>query len=86
MAFDWDKAFAGGSADPALWTLLAAYGAAAFAARAMTNSEPVQAVVARLNAQPLTGGAVWGASLGLFALALLLTPGTQVQPFIYFQF
>jgi alginate O-acetyltransferase complex protein AlgI len=86
IAFDWDKAFAGGSADPALWTLLAAYGVATFAARTMTNSEPVQAAVARLDARPLTSGTVWGASLGLLALALLLAPGTQVQPFIYFQF
>ena len=52
----------------------------------MTNSEPVQAAVARLDARPLTSGTVWGTSLGLLALALLLAPGTQVQPFIYFQF
>ena len=31
-------------------------------------------------------GALWGGSLGLLSLAILLAPGTQVQPFIYFQF
>jgi alginate O-acetyltransferase complex protein AlgI len=86
MAFDWDKAFAGGTADPALWTLLGVYGVAAFAARQLTNRDPLPAVAARLGADPLTSGALWGASLGLFLLAMLLTPGVQVQPFIYFQF
>jgi alginate O-acetyltransferase complex protein AlgI len=86
VMFDLDKAFAGGSADPALWTLLAAYGVATLAVRTLISHEPLPAVAARLDARPLTSGALWGTSLGLFALALLLTPGTQVQPFIYFQF
>ena len=86
FSFDWDKAFAGGSADPALWTLLAAYAAATYAARLLTQRQPLPEAIARLDARPLASGAVWGGAVGLLALALLLSPGTQVQPFIYFQF
>jgi hypothetical protein len=85
-ADDWDKAFAGGSADPALWTLLAAYAVATYAARLLTERQPLPEAIARLDAWALTSGVVWGGAIGLFALALLLSPGTQVQPFIYFQF
>jgi len=84
--FDWDKAFAGGTADPALWLLLAGYGIAAFAARGLTREAPLPAVAARMELRPFVSGALWGCSLGLTALALLLAPGVQVQPFIYFQF
>jgi D-alanyl-lipoteichoic acid acyltransferase DltB (MBOAT superfamily) len=84
--FDLDKAFAGGSGDPALWVLLACYGAATLAAHLLTRRAPLPEAAARMNAQPLASGVLWGVSLGLLALALLLTPGGQIQPFIYFQF
>jgi len=84
--FDWDKALAGGSADPALWLLLTGYAAATLAARALTRHEPLPAAAARLNAEPFTSGVLWGGSLALLAVALLMAPGGQTQPFIYFQF
>jgi hypothetical protein len=84
--FDLDKAFAGGSADPALWLLLACYGAATLAARMLTRHAPLPEAAARMDARPFASGVLWGGSLGMLALALLLTPGGQVQPFIYFQF
>ena len=86
FVFDWNKAFAGGSADPALWTLLAGYAVATVAARIVTARAELPDAVARLEVKPATAGALWGCSIGLLALALLLNPGVQVQPFIYFQF
>jgi D-alanyl-lipoteichoic acid acyltransferase DltB (MBOAT superfamily) len=84
--FDLDKAFAGGTADPALWLLLAGYGVATFAARLLTRAAPLPEVAAQMDVRPFASGVLWGGSLGLLALALLLAPGGQVQPFIYFQF
>ena len=66
--------------------MLAAYGVATLAARYLIGHDPLPAVIARLDARPLTSGAVWGTSLGLLMLALLLAPGTHSQPFLYFQF
>jgi alginate O-acetyltransferase complex protein AlgI len=84
--FDLDKAFVGGSADASLWLLLALYAAAALAASIQTRGAELPTVAARMVDRPLTSGALWGGSLGLLMLALLLAPGGQVQPFIYFQF
>jgi len=84
--FDLDKAFAGGTADPALWLLLAGYGGAAFAARLLTRGATLPDIIAHVRIFPFASGALWGASLGMMALALLLAPGGQIQPFIYFQF
>jgi hypothetical protein len=39
-----------------------------------------------MNARERTSGLLWGGSLALMTLALLLNPGGQSQPFIYFQF
>ncbi len=86
LAFDLDKAFVQGSADVSLWLLLALYGAAAFVVSTQTRSTELPAVVAHMMKRPLTAGVLWGGSLGLLILALLLAPGGQVQPFIYFQF
>jgi alginate O-acetyltransferase complex protein AlgI len=84
--FDIDKAFAGGTADAALWLLLAAYGFAALAAHLLTRGASLPDVAARMDKQPLARGLLLGGSLGMFALALLLAPGKNIQPFIYFQF
>jgi len=54
--------------------------------RGMSRGAPLPAAVARMNAREHTGGLLWGASLALMTLALLLNPGGQSQPFIYFQF
>ena len=84
--FDLGKAFAGGGADPAVWLLLGGYGVAAFGVHLLSRCAPLPDVAARMDGQPLTSGMLWGISLGLLVLALLLAPGAQVQPFIYFQF
>jgi D-alanyl-lipoteichoic acid acyltransferase DltB (MBOAT superfamily) len=86
FVFEPAKAFAGGSGDLSLWLLLAGYAVATFAARALTQCAELPEAIARLDARPLTSGMIWGGSAGLFVLALLLNPGTQSQPFIYFQF
>jgi alginate O-acetyltransferase complex protein AlgI len=86
FAFDLDKAFLGGSADVSLWLLLALYAGAALAVSIQTRGAELPTVAARMVKQPAMSGVLWGGSLGLLMLALLLAPGGEVQPFIYFQF
>src|SRR5262249_9009550 len=86
LVFDRDNALAGGSGDLTLWLLIAGYGLLAFAIRGAARGAPVADVVARMNLQPASRGVVWGGAVGLLVIALLLAPGAQVQPFIYFQF
>ena len=78
--------FVGGTADLSLWTLLALYALAVLIVRALTRGDELPTAVARMNAQPFASGILWGGSFGVLALALLLAPRGQVQPFIYFQF
>jgi alginate O-acetyltransferase complex protein AlgI len=86
FAFDLDKMFVGGTADLSLWTLLALYAVAVFAVRALTRGDALPTAVARMDGQPFARGMLWGGSFGVLALALLLAPRGQAQPFIYFQF
>jgi D-alanyl-lipoteichoic acid acyltransferase DltB (MBOAT superfamily) len=84
--FDLDKAFVGGSADPAIWAMLGIYAVATLAAYVLARGEPLPKAMARLTAQRESVAMVWGGSLGLFIVALLLGPGGEAPPFIYFQF
>jgi hypothetical protein len=86
IVFDADKAFAGGSDDLSLWLLLAAYGLATLAAVLLTRGAPLPEAIQHLIKAPVTTGVVWGGAAGIFVLALLLAPGGDVPPFIYFQF
>ena len=86
FVFDLDKAFTGGSGDPALWLMLAVYCAVAMAARQLTRGAPLPEVIARMKIRPFAHGGLWGGSLGMLALALLLAAGEQILTFIYFQF
>jgi alginate O-acetyltransferase complex protein AlgI len=86
FAPDWSRPLIGGGADPALWLLLAAYGLATAFACLLSRGAPLPVAVARMNARERTSGLLWGGSLALMTLALLLNPGGQSQPFIYFQF
>jgi alginate O-acetyltransferase complex protein AlgI len=86
VAFDPAKAFAGGSGDPALWTLLALYGAAAAGAHMIARGEGLATAVERLDSRPLASGLIWGSAFGALLLALLLAPRGPAPPFIYFQF
>lgn len=88
--------FAGGSADVSVWLLIGIYGAFALAARALTRSTLGPADDASLSAAPalplgaaappFVRGVAWGTAVALFALAVLLAPGGEPAPFIYFQF
>ena len=85
FAFDLDKMFVGGTADLSLWTLLALYAVAVFAVRALTRGAELPPGRAHGRSAIRTRDAV-GRLVGVLALALLLAPRGQVQPFIYFQF
>jgi alginate O-acetyltransferase complex protein AlgI len=84
-AFDADKLLTGGSHDVSLWLLLAVYGALAWAAhhwaRVFNGSADTE-----VSPGPLIRGLVWGFGGSLVVLALLLSPGGDKPPFIYFQF
>ena len=84
--FDPAEALAGGSGDPAPWFLLTTYGLAAAAAVTAARGKPLPEGLALARGAPFMRGLVWGASLGLFALGILLAPGSRSAPFIYFQF
>jgi alginate O-acetyltransferase complex protein AlgI len=84
VIFDADKRFVGGSADPWLWLLLAMYGGLVLVARQSRQLAPSAAGDRR--ALSLANGFVWGAAVAGFALAVLLAPGGEPPPFIYFQF
>jgi D-alanyl-lipoteichoic acid acyltransferase DltB (MBOAT superfamily) len=86
FVFDPGLAFAGGSAEMALWLLLATYGLASLAVHGLTRGAPTPIAIARLIEHPMTGGMVWGGAAGVLIVALLLAPGGDAPPFIYFQF
>lgn len=84
--FVFDRAFAGGSADPALWTLIGMYCLAATLAALAAGRLPLPAFARTLSDRPMTHGLSWGAAGAMLCLALLLAPRGQAAPFIYFQF
>jgi alginate O-acetyltransferase complex protein AlgI len=86
FVFDPHLALAGGSADPSLWLLIAAYSAAALALRHMLASPGPEKLAALPVPTGFRSGLLWGGSLGLGLLAWLLAPSAEVPPFIYFQF
>ncbi len=97
FAFDADKVFVGGSGDVSLWLALAVYGAIAWLAYHVDFRSAVAAFRWRTCALtleqvstevqgPLARGFLWGFAVMLVVLALLLSPGGQSAPFIYFQF
>jgi alginate O-acetyltransferase complex protein AlgI len=85
-AASFDTAFAGGSAEVGPWVLIAGYGLAVAIARHLTRGAPLEQVAEGLMADPWRHGAFWGVAAGLLVLAVILSPGGQTQPFIYFQF
>ncbi len=84
--FVFDRAFAGGSADPALWTLILAYCLTAAVVAFAAGRLSLPAFARTLSYRPLTHGLSWGAAGAMLCLALLLAPRGQATPFIYFQF
>ena len=86
VAFDGERLFVGDGADVSLWLLLGVYGVAVML-RDLWQRRPAWAEVwARPAAVPLARGALWGFGVALLLLSLLLSPGGEAPPFIYFQF
>jgi D-alanyl-lipoteichoic acid acyltransferase DltB (MBOAT superfamily) len=85
FVFDRAKLFVGGSDDLSLWLALAAYGLAAWLAHRLDFRAALEDLPARVTS-PAAHGFLWGIGFGLLALALLLSPGGNSAPFIYFQF
>jgi D-alanyl-lipoteichoic acid acyltransferase DltB (MBOAT superfamily) len=86
FVFDADKVFVGGVHDWSLWLLLALYGGLVWAVRQCGKLPPLAHWRARPALAPLVGGFQWGAGVTLLLLAILLSPGGEAPPFIYFQF
>jgi alginate O-acetyltransferase complex protein AlgI len=86
FVFDADKCFAGGSGDGSLWLVLALYGLLVLAAGQCRRLPSVAALAERPAAAPLAHGFAWGLGVALVVLAVLLSPGGDAPPFIYFQF
>jgi hypothetical protein len=77
-AFDADKLLVGGVNDVSLWLLLAAYGALTGLTYLVARRTPTR--------PELEHGFRWGFGAALLVLAVLLSPGGDAPPFIYFQF
>jgi D-alanyl-lipoteichoic acid acyltransferase DltB (MBOAT superfamily) len=86
IVFDTDKLLVGGSADLALWLVLAAYGLTTIIATIVTRGAPLPEVAQMLERKWFVRGLAWGGSASLVLLAWALAPGGQTSPFIYFQF
>jgi D-alanyl-lipoteichoic acid acyltransferase DltB (MBOAT superfamily) len=83
FVFDRDKLLVGGANDVSLWLLLGLYGAGVWLAH-RARRLPVLDWLAAPG--PLARGFAWGAAAMLLVLAVLLSPGGEKPPFIYFQF
>jgi alginate O-acetyltransferase complex protein AlgI len=86
FAFHGDKLFAGASGDVSLWLLLGLYGVLAWALGRCGRLPAWDGLLAGARPAPLARGFLWGFSVTLLLLALLLSPGGDAPPFIYFQF
>jgi alginate O-acetyltransferase complex protein AlgI len=86
LSFDTGKQFAGDSGDPSLWLLLVAYTMVVWAIRRLTQAGVWEGVLVRPRLAPVAHGFLWGFGVVLLLLALLLSPGGEAPPFIYFQF
>jgi len=85
-AFSLERALAGGARDVSLWLLLASYALATWIAARLPRWLWTLDWTPRQAALPVSRGFVWGFSVGLMILALLLSPGGERPAFIYFQF
>jgi D-alanyl-lipoteichoic acid acyltransferase DltB (MBOAT superfamily) len=86
FACDADKVFIGGTADLSLWLLLGMYAALGWAAQHLGKRPAVIGWQTRPDLAPLARGFLWGTAVTLLVLAVLLSPGGEAPPFIYFQF
>jgi D-alanyl-lipoteichoic acid acyltransferase DltB (MBOAT superfamily) len=86
FVFDADKLFVGGSRDLSLWVLLGLYGTLAWLAHQAHGRAWLLGREPQADSAPLARGFAWGTSVTLLLLAVLLAPGGETPPFIYFQF
>ncbi|HEV3083860.1 MAG TPA: MBOAT family O-acyltransferase [Gemmataceae bacterium] len=84
-SFDADKLFVGGSADVSLWLMLGLYACMVLAGRVIVRRLPSLGSAQAVHT-PLARGFQWGFCAALLVLAVLLSPGGDKPPFIYFQF
>lgn len=80
LRFESGRMFVGEAADFSIWLLLGLYLALSNLVNVMKNSLETKGTHTEVR------GFLWGTSTGLILLALVLSPGGQVPPFIYFQF
>jgi alginate O-acetyltransferase complex protein AlgI len=86
LFFEVDKMFAGGAAVAPAACFLAGYGVVTLLASILTKGAALADVSRMIAPRPFLCGASWGGAVGLGTLALLLAPGGEKMPFIYFQF
>jgi hypothetical protein len=86
FVFDADKCFAGASGDASLWLVLALYGTLAWVAHHYRRAPALAGLPEAPGRAPLAHGFAWGFGVTLLLLAILLSPGGEAPPFIYFQF
>jgi D-alanyl-lipoteichoic acid acyltransferase DltB (MBOAT superfamily) len=80
FVFDAEKMWVGSIADRSLWVLLFGYGLVVMMlSRIRFGSDGTQR-------QPFRAGLAWGFGVAVLLLAILLMPGGEKPPFIYFQF
>ncbi len=85
FVFDAEKLFVGGSADVSLWLLLGLYGPLALLGHRLEKWAAERPEGAPYLG-PMGHGFRWGVCVALLLLAVLLSPGGEKPPFIYFQF
>jgi hypothetical protein len=86
FVFDLDKALVGGAADASLWSLLLGYAALTWLVTRLGPMPAWSEREIRPTWTPLARGVLWGGGVALLLLALVLSPGGEKPPFIYFQF
>jgi D-alanyl-lipoteichoic acid acyltransferase DltB (MBOAT superfamily) len=84
FTFEPARWLAGGAGDAGLWSLLVCYGLVSATAYRLARLRPEWA--GGLVPRPLAHGFMWGLGVGLLLLGMLLSPGGEAPPFIYFQF
>lgn len=84
--FDAGSLFKGGSADISLWLILGFYGLLALVLQ-IFRMKKVRSQIESLRYLPsLTRGLFLGMNAALLVLAIVLSPGGEAPPFLYFQF
>jgi alginate O-acetyltransferase complex protein AlgI len=84
FVFDGDKTWVGGAADMSLLVVLACYGAVSGLLAWLQHRG--SAWLGHPEPRPFRHGVAWGFAASILVLAVVLSPGGEAPPFIYFQF